>query len=119
VQLGQFGIGTDEIMDAGTFGHHWKEYSIREIEHYFRKLSADFTLTHWTTWGSNPDEAAVSLKTLVGDTEPSPAAVSDPVVGLLKQMVRAGHPVLGTTLFVEVTLTGKGAGIVIRPPWET
>ena len=38
------GIGTNipSIFNTVTYGHHWKEYSRREIYEYFRLLSPDF-----------------------------------------------------------------------------
>ncbi|GGZ19777.1 hypothetical protein GCM10007049_10400 [Echinicola pacifica] len=40
------GVGTSvtEIMAKGTYGHHWKEYSSREIKTYFELLSDDFSV---------------------------------------------------------------------------
>lgn len=39
------GLSVDQIFSNVTYGHHWKEYSSREIRQYFRKLSDDFTVT--------------------------------------------------------------------------
>lgn len=36
------GLGVDQILSNVTYGHHWKEYSSREIKSYFFKLSDDF-----------------------------------------------------------------------------
>lgn len=36
------GISTLEILQTPTYGHHWKEYSRREVCHYFCALSRDF-----------------------------------------------------------------------------
>lgn len=38
------GIGTkvDDIFSHVTYGHHWKEYSKKEIKRYFKSLSIDF-----------------------------------------------------------------------------
>lgn len=40
------GIGTsvDEIISTVTYGHHWKEYSGREIQKLFALLSPDFAV---------------------------------------------------------------------------
>lgn len=47
------GIGTslDDIMGNVTYGHHWKEYSSRELHRYFAMLSSDFSVT--TDWYSS------------------------------------------------------------------
>lgn len=36
------GITTLEILNVNTMGHHWKEFSLRELQHYFCSLSPDF-----------------------------------------------------------------------------
>ena len=36
------GISTLEILSTHTMGHHWKEYSLRELQHYICLLSPDF-----------------------------------------------------------------------------
>jgi len=36
------GISTLEVLSTHTMGHHWKEYSLRELQHYFCLLSPDF-----------------------------------------------------------------------------
>lgn len=42
VLLKSIGITVDDIMSKVTYGHHWKEYSAKEIKRYFRALSPDF-----------------------------------------------------------------------------
>lgn len=36
------GISVDDIFSKVTYGHHWKEYSAKEIKSYFKALSEDF-----------------------------------------------------------------------------
>jgi 2-polyprenyl-6-hydroxyphenyl methylase/3-demethylubiquinone-9 3-methyltransferase len=42
VLLEGIGINIPAIFNTVTYGHHWKEYSRREIFEYFRMLSPDF-----------------------------------------------------------------------------
>ena len=42
VSLRRIGLSVKQIMHHDTFGHHWKEYSSREIKEYFGRLSPDF-----------------------------------------------------------------------------
>ena len=42
VMLKSIGITVDDIMSKVTYGHHWKEYSAKEIKKYFEVLSPDF-----------------------------------------------------------------------------
>ena len=44
VTLEGVGIPVDEILTVITYGHHWKEFSIRETRKYFRQLSPDFAV---------------------------------------------------------------------------
>ncbi|MHA7130736.1 class I SAM-dependent methyltransferase [Algoriphagus namhaensis] len=36
------GITVDDILSKVTYGHHWKEYSAKEVKLYFERLSPDF-----------------------------------------------------------------------------
>lgn len=42
IGLKSIGITVDDIFSKVTYGHHWKEYSTKEIEKYFEALSPDF-----------------------------------------------------------------------------
>ncbi len=42
VLLKSIGITISDIMSKVTYGHHWKEYSAKEIKRYFSLLSPDF-----------------------------------------------------------------------------
>jgi 2-polyprenyl-3-methyl-5-hydroxy-6-metoxy-1,4-benzoquinol methylase len=44
VLLRGVGIEVDAILESVTYGHHWKEYSAREITSYFSRLSPDFSV---------------------------------------------------------------------------
>ena len=39
------GISVKEILGTITYGHHWKEYSRKEIKEYFCTLSSDFNVS--------------------------------------------------------------------------
>ena len=49
------------IFDTVTYGHHWKEYTGREIRDYFRKLNPDF-------------DVAIGYFDLAGDAPPTRSA---------------------------------------------
>lgn len=42
VAMKRIGLNVKQILQAPTFGHHWKEYSAGEITEYFSRLSPDF-----------------------------------------------------------------------------
>lgn len=92
------GIGVDEILATPTHGHHWKEYSRRELERYFALLSPDF---------------AVRRALYVEDAAPPGERPSR----RLARAIRRAVPPLRERLHVEVELTGKSRGIAIEPRW--
>jgi len=50
------GVSVDGIMDTPTYGHHWKEYSIKEIYRYFENLSIDKGNIKISTYSYRPYE---------------------------------------------------------------
>lgn len=53
IRMEGLGIPVDEILNVITYGHHWKEYSAREVKKYFSLLSPDFRVT--TSTYPDPD----------------------------------------------------------------
>jgi len=96
-----FGAGVDveQILGVRTLGHHWKEYSRRELERYFAMLSPDFSCRHFAY--SEAYRRGATKKTAEG------------FVLLLERMI----PFLRPDLYVEVELTRKAVGVVIKPHW--
>lgn len=92
-----FGPTIKEIMENGTYGHHWKEFSIGELREYFKLLSADFDLSRHEFVMHDFDVNAP-----LGALESNIAAVTD---------VRAHN------IYLDVRLNEKSAGISINPPW--
>ncbi|OEK02476.1 hypothetical protein BFP97_13515 [Roseivirga sp. 4D4] len=45
LRMKSLGIKVDEIFSEVTYGHHWKEYSAKEIKYYFKCLSEDFDIS--------------------------------------------------------------------------
>lgn len=42
ISLRRIGIHVNDIFFSPTYGHHWKEYSSREVKNYFKIMSDDF-----------------------------------------------------------------------------
>lgn len=99
--LARYGGGLDvaEIVNLRTHAHHWKEYSMRELVHYFRLLSPDFRC----------------IKACY--TEESPPAQARP--GLRRAAMAIEHllPILRPSLHLELELATKAHGIVVEPHW--
>jgi 2-polyprenyl-6-hydroxyphenyl methylase/3-demethylubiquinone-9 3-methyltransferase len=93
------GIGVDEILATPTHGHHWKEYSRRELVRYFRLLSPDF---------------AVRRALYVEDA----ATMGEPTARAIARAFRRAIPPLRERLHVEVDLARKSRGIAIEPAWD-
>jgi len=93
------GIGVDEILETPTHGHHWKEYSRRELVRYFRLLSPDFE---------------VGRALYIEDD----AAAGEPVARAAARALRRAIPPLRERLHVEVEVARKTRGIAIEPAWD-
>jgi len=97
--VGGGNIGVDEILTTPTHGHHWKEYSRRELVRYFGLLSPDFEVRR-----------ALYI-------EDDPARV-EPRVRAVARALRRAIPPLRERLHVEVDLARKSRGIAIEPAWD-
>ena len=93
------GVDVEHVLRMHTLGHHWKEYSRRELEHYFALLSPDF--------------ACQNFAYMKGSRRASARKPGVEIALLLERMI----PFLRPDLYVEVELTGKSAGIVVEPHW--
>jgi len=59
-RLEGLGLSVDEVLNVITYGHHWKEYSSREIKKYFATLSPDFTVETRTYEDADSNHSFVS-----------------------------------------------------------
>lgn len=93
------GIGpaVDSIFKSGTFGHHWKEFTLDELRHYFAVLSPDFN-TDRHMFITHPHDENVPLSATA-------------------QRLPEGANVRAHNIYLDVKLTAKEAGIVVSPPW--
>lgn len=91
--LSGFGSGIDnlEILRTPTYGHHWKEYTRKEVCHYFCALSPDFHIHR-------------ALEVDSGFKEPQ---------SFWQRRTRFLLP----QLYVEIDLTSKEHGITMKPSW--
>ena len=93
------GVDVEHVLRLHTLGHHWKEYSRRELERYFTLLSPDFSCQNFA---------------YVEAFRPSATRkVGTGLVLLLERLI----PFVRPDLYVEVELTRKAAGIVVEPHW--
>lgn len=90
------GLPVDEILSTPTYGHHWKEFSMREVIKYFCLLSPDFN----TVKAIYPS----SYQTIAPKTR-------------LSRFLQRHVPRLRQNLHLEIELTGKTHGITARPSW--
>jgi 2-polyprenyl-6-hydroxyphenyl methylase/3-demethylubiquinone-9 3-methyltransferase len=63
-----------DILGTITYGHHWKEYSPKEISQYFQSLSPDFKV-EVRTYNQPPDGAL--KKFIIGSLSLIPIFRSD------------------------------------------
>jgi len=93
------GVDVEHVLSVHTHGHHWKEYSRRELERYFALLSPDFACQYFAY--------------MKGSRRASARKPSVEIALLVERMI----PFLRPDLYVEVELTRKAAGIVVEPHW--
>ena len=90
VTLRGTGLPAHRIFDTVTYGHHWKEYTGREIRDYFRMLSPDFEVAvsyfDLDSQGDGPGKA--SLKTLARKFVNSSAGIVPPFREQIEAIVR-------------------------------
>jgi len=96
---GGAGITVDEILATPSRGHHWKEYSLREVERYFKLLSPDFVI-----------HRSIHIE----DELSTDAALGQQIAARIRRSI----PVLRSRLHVEVSLPAKRSGIVVEPHWS-
>ena len=66
------GITVNDILSKVTYGHHWKEYSPRELRQYFQMLSPDFEVDinpyHYVTHELKSPYLFFKLLSRIGNT---------------------------------------------------
>lgn len=92
------GLSVDDILNINTYGHHWREFSKRELIRYFCILSPDFN--------------TVKAKTM-RNYYPLP---EDEKTGFPRRLWEM-FPGLRPNLHLEVELREKSKGIVVNPGW--
>lgn len=93
------GLPIREVMDYHTYGHHWKEYSAKELIEYFYRVSPDFVTTkalhrhafHERQFGPPP--------------------------GPVTRFLENRFPILRPNLHMEIDLLDKKHGILAKPGW--
>ncbi|MBK7001023.1 MAG: methyltransferase domain-containing protein [Rhodoferax sp.] len=99
IMRGGGGIPVHDILSINTYGHHWKEYSAREVRAYFEMLSPDFR---------------VSRLCYATFEEPCyPHTIKDRVINWLESRVN----ILKKNIYAEISLEKKDCGIVVSPHW--
>lgn len=93
------GIDVHEILHTMTYGHHWKEYALRELIYYFCVLSEDFNC----------------VKALHVE-EYAPGYMAKPATWMSRQLERR-IPLLRPNLHVEIEIRHKQSGIRVAPGW--
>lgn len=93
------GLSSSKLFSVGTHGHHWKEFTLGELRNYFAYLSTDF------------DTSRYEMVYRPGEKEMS-------IVGKLEDAVSQKVDIRAYSIYLDVVLQTKSAGIKIKPPWE-
>jgi 2-polyprenyl-6-hydroxyphenyl methylase/3-demethylubiquinone-9 3-methyltransferase len=91
------GISVSQVLHTHTYGHHWREYSRKEVLRYFRLLSPDFV----------PFKAR-----LMPSYMRSRVRWKNAVQWSLDRL-----PLLRPNLHIEIALPEKAHGIVASASW--
>jgi 2-polyprenyl-3-methyl-5-hydroxy-6-metoxy-1,4-benzoquinol methylase len=94
-----YGLSVYEILSNGTYGHHWKEFSLPELQEYFSYLSPDF------------DTSRFEMAYLPGDK-------SVHIEGQFENMISKNVNVRAREIYLDVKLNSKVHGITMNPPWD-
>lgn len=93
------GLPVSEVLGFHTYGHHWKEFSRKELIDYFSRLSPDFRISK-----------AIEMP------EFHPGQLGATAHWLAKKL-EDRFPVLRPNLHLEIDLPAKEHGITARPGW--
>ena len=93
------GIDVENLLRQPTFAHHWKEYSLLELQRYFHALSEDFVCV-----------SAVQ-------TEAYRSSERHPRLDGVVRRIERWLPPLQPNLFLQLRLARKKYGICIEPGW--
>ena len=117
VANGRYGIGVPEIFSIGTYGHHWKEFSLSELLEYFSILSSDFEVGYKLveSFGSSAKDEEASADILAAGM--APAILGFDLSHILSQLVASGNSPYGNQIYLNVHLKNKSEGINFSPPW--
>lgn len=110
---GEIGCRVEDIFNTGTYGHHWKEYSMREFEKYFLEMDGGFTImrSDVKTLGKTEDEERQLCETAI-------QLSADPQLSrAVNQKIESmGLRPFGNQIFLEVGLN-KDIEFTKAPPW--
>ncbi len=71
IALKSIGITVDDIFSKVTYGHHWKEYSAKEINRYFKTFLPDFEIEvnpyHYKAYDLKPPQMMFKLLAKIGN----------------------------------------------------
>jgi SAM-dependent methyltransferase len=115
---GCYGIGVADIFETGTYGHHWKEYSIPELETYFGRLSPDFKISRRVarTLHATPQQGKATFASLCAQG-PTTLGAAIGFGDLVTVLQKRGLEPFSLCLFFDIVLRAKATGIQIAPPW--
>lgn len=109
-----FGCSIKDILDTGTYGHHWREYSVKDIDDYFKYLDCGFTLSKISveTLGKSISDEKLDCFEYI-------ASLTGPYIDFGKVLGKLENDEFfpyGNQIFSELTLN-KCSVFKKKPPW--
>jgi 2-polyprenyl-6-hydroxyphenyl methylase/3-demethylubiquinone-9 3-methyltransferase len=92
-----YGVPVQEIFSRGTYGHHWKEFTLPELKFYFNHLSSDFDTSRFEMVYKSGEENINIDRCL--------------------EAIGSHADVRACEIYLDVKLKSKEHGIQIVPPW--
>ncbi len=93
------GVDVDNLLEQPSFAHHWKEYSLVELQHYFARLSPDFRQIAATHLGKYERSGQHWL------------------IDGCARFVEKILPPLRPNIYMQLELRNKDNKIVVTPHW--
>lgn len=110
----EYGIALEDIFRVGTYGHHWKEYSITELRRYFGRFEPSFRITDEFFFSNRPDTEERWRHT--EHLAPQRPKFID-FGGLISTIESSGGHPFARQMVVEITVSEHKEPINLAAPW--
>jgi 2-polyprenyl-3-methyl-5-hydroxy-6-metoxy-1,4-benzoquinol methylase len=111
------GIALEDIFRIGTYGHHWKEYNLVELQQYFQLLTPEFQIENFSvvTLGRDDVHERENAAKMISARNDFSVEIASKALNRAEDLKLSPY---GAQIFLALTLIKTpGGGIRISPPW--